>query len=252
MAGASMKDIKLRIRSVESTMQITKAMQLVATSKLRRAKERMENSKPYTRISTAALAAAVACCDDPSVPYVTPRGGKGRCYVLIAGDRGLAGGYNANLFKAFSAHAEGADSCVLPLGRKAIERCHRLGLATLTDDYSRVEGTSVGTCYHLARLLLDGYDTERYDELWLVYTNFVSMMTQEVVIEQLLPVQRPPEGMPHTLVSTCMSCPPPKRWPTCCPIFWPAGSTAPCATPLPARWRRGAAPWIPPPKTPER
>ena len=115
MAGASMKDIKLRIRSVESTMQITKAMQLVATSKLRRAKERMENSKPYTRISTAAIAAAVSCCDDPSVPYVTPRGGKSRCYVLIAGDRGLAGGYNANLFKAFSAHAEGTDACVLPL-----------------------------------------------------------------------------------------------------------------------------------------
>ena len=90
MAGASMKDIKLRIRSVESTMQITKAMQLVATSKLRRAKERMENSKPYKSISTAAVAAAVACCDDPSVPYVTPRAGKRRCYVLIAGDRGLA------------------------------------------------------------------------------------------------------------------------------------------------------------------
>ena len=103
MAGASMKDIKLRIRSVESTMQITKAMQLVATSKLRRAKERMENSKPYTRISTAAIAAAVSCCDDPSVPYVTPRGGKSRCYVLIAGDRGLPGGYNANLFKLAAA-----------------------------------------------------------------------------------------------------------------------------------------------------
>ena len=208
MAGASMKDIKLRIRSVESTMQITKAMQLVATSKLRRAKERMENSKPYTRISTAAVAAAVACCDDPSVPYVTPRAGKRRCYVLIAGDRGLAGGYNANLFKVFSAHAEGADVCALPLGRKAVERCHRLGIETLSDDYPRVEGMSVGTCYHLARLLLDGYDTERYDELWLVYTNFVSMMSQEVVIEQLLPVQRPPEGTPHTLVSTVYELPP--------------------------------------------
>ena len=208
MAGASMKDIKLRIRSVESTMQITKAMQLVATSKLRRAKERMENSKPYTRISTAAIAAAVSCCDDPSVPYVTPRGGKSRCYVLIAGDRGLAGGYNANLFKAFSAHVEGTDACVLPLGRKAIERCHRLDLPTLTDDYPRVEGISVGTCYHLARLLLDSYDAERYDELWLVYTNFVSMMTQEVMIERLLPVQRPPEGAPHKPVSTVYELPP--------------------------------------------
>ena len=74
MAGASMKDIKLRIKSVESTMQITKAMQLVATSKLRRAKERMEASKPYGQISGAAMAAAVARCTDPNVPFVTPPG----------------------------------------------------------------------------------------------------------------------------------------------------------------------------------
>ena len=100
MAGASMKDIKLRIKSVESTMQITKAMQLVATSKLRRAKERMEASKPYGQISGAAMAAAVARCTDPNVPFVTPRSVKRRCYVVIAGERGLAGGYNNNIFKA--------------------------------------------------------------------------------------------------------------------------------------------------------
>ena len=97
---------------------------------------------------------------------------------------------------------------MLPLGRKAIERCHRLDLPTLTDDYPRVEGMSVGTCYHLARLLLDSYDAERYDELWLVYTNFVSMMTQEVMTERLLPVQRPPEGAPHKPVSTVYELPP--------------------------------------------
>ena len=67
---------------------------------------------------------------------------------------------------------------------------------------------SVGTCYHLARLLLDSYDAERYDELWLVYTNFVSMMTQEVMTERLLPVQRPPEGAPHKPVSTVYELPP--------------------------------------------
>ena len=70
MAGASMKGIKLRIKSVESTMQITKAMQLVATSKLRRAKERMENSKPYAQISSQALRAAVQRCAGQSVPFV--------------------------------------------------------------------------------------------------------------------------------------------------------------------------------------
>ena len=74
----------------------------------------------------------------------------------------------------------------------------------LFDTLSGGEKTRV----NLARLLLDGYDAERYDELWLVYTNFVSMMTQEVMIEQLLPVQRPPEGAPHKLVSTVYELPP--------------------------------------------
>lgn len=200
MAGASMKDIKLRIKSVESTMQITKAMQLVATSKLRRAKERMESSKPYTRIAREALSAAVASCEDTTIPFVTPRECKRRCYVVIAGDRGLAGGYNANVFKALAAHAEGIDYCVLPLGRKSVERFHRLGIESLSDDYPRVEGTTVGTCYKLSEMLIDGYRSERFDELWLVYTSFQSMMSQEARIDRLLPIEKP--DAPHSPVST--------------------------------------------------
>jgi len=191
MAGASMKDIKLRIKSVESTMQITKAMQLVATSKLRRAKERMENSKPFTAIAQEAISAAAARCDDASVPFVNPRPVKRRCYIVIAGDRGLAGGYNANVFKAVSAHAEGVDYCVLPMGRKAVERFHRYGIESLTDDYARVEGISVGCCYQLSNLLIDGFLTEKYDEVWIVYTSFLSMMSQEVKIDRLLPLEKP-------------------------------------------------------------
>ena len=191
MAGASMKDIKLRIKSVESTMQITKAMQLVATSKLRRAKERMENSKPFTVIAQAAISAAAAKCDDAHIPFVTPRPVKRRCYVVIAGDRGLAGGYNANVFKAITAHAEGMDYCVLPLGRKAVERFHRYGVASISDDYTRVEGISVGSCYKLAEMLIDGYLAQEFDEVWIVYTSFLSMMTQEVQVDRLLPVEKP-------------------------------------------------------------
>lgn len=189
MAGASMKDIKLRIKSVESTMQITKAMQLVATSKLRRAKERMESSKPYAAVSMETMAAAVASCEDKNAPFVAQRPVKARCYVVIAGDRGLAGGYNANVFKAVAAHAEDVPFCVLPLGRKSIEKYARAGVESLTNDYPRVEGMSVGTCYKLAQTLIEGYHAEKYDELWLVYTSFKSMMTQEVAVEQLLPVQ---------------------------------------------------------------
>ena len=191
MAGASMKDIKLRIKSVESTMQITKAMQLVATSKLRRAKERMENSKPYTLIAQQAVAAAAASCDDVTVPFVTPRPVKRRCYVVIAGDRGLAGGYNANIFKGIAAHAEGVDYCVLPMGRKAVERFQRYGVESISNDFTRVEGMTVGSCYKLAEMLIEGYKAERFDELWLVYTSFLSMMSQEVRIDQLLPISKP-------------------------------------------------------------
>ncbi|MBP3647657.1 MAG: ATP synthase F1 subunit gamma [Clostridia bacterium] len=201
MAGASMKDIKLRIKSVESTMQITKAMQLVATSKLRRAKERMENSKPYTRIAQEAVAAAAASCDDVTVPFVTARPVKRRCYVVIAGDRGLAGGYNANIFKGLAAHAEGFDYCVLPMGRKAVERFQRYGVESLSNDFSRVEGMTVGNCYKLAEMLIEGYKAERFDELWLVYTSFQSMMSQEVRIDQLLPIPKP-EKMESVSAST--------------------------------------------------
>ena len=196
MAGSSMKGIKLRIKSVESTMQITKAMQLVATSKLRRAKERMESSKPYASISRAAMMAAVSSCEDQSVPYVAQRPVKTRCYVVIAGERGLAGGYNANVFKAVAAHVGETPYTVLPLGKKAIEKFHHLGVPMLTQDYAHVEGLSVGACYRLAKMLTEGYLAEEYDEVILVYTSFQNMMTQEVRVEQLLPVQKPeqPEG----------------------------------------------------------
>ena len=98
MAGASMKDIKLRIKSVESTMQITKAMQLVATSKLRRAKERMENSKPYAADPRRGHPRGGPSCEE-DVPFWSSGRSKTPAYVVIAGERGLAGGYNANVFK---------------------------------------------------------------------------------------------------------------------------------------------------------
>ena len=208
MAGASMKDIKLRIKSVESTMQITKAMQLVATSKLRRAKERMEMSKPYAGISQKALAAAVSACDDPTVPFVMAREVKNRCYIVIAGDRGLAGGYNSNVFKAVAAHGEGTPYCVLPLGRKAIEKFNRAGIESLTNGYTRVEGMTVGACYKLAQLLIEAYHAEKYDELHLVYTSFKTMMTQEVQIDQLLPVPHMEEESDRAPVSTVYELPP--------------------------------------------
>ena len=166
-----------------------------------------DSSKPYTKIAQAAMAAAVARCEDTTIPFVSPREVHKRCYVLIAGDRGLAGGYNANVFKAVAAHSEGMEACALPLGRKAIERCHRLGFDILTSEYPRVEGMTVGTCYKLAQLLIEGYQEGRFDEVWLVYTSFRSMMSQEVCTDRLLPLEKAETGAQSAPVSTVYELP---------------------------------------------
>ena len=196
-----MKAIKLRIKSVESTMQITKAMQLVATSKLRRAKERMENSKPFATVSRETLMEAVSQCDPQTTPFMEKREVKNRCYVVIAGERGLAGGYNANVFKAVAAHAGDTPYCVLPMGKKTIDKFERLHVKLLDESLFHVEGLGVSTCFRLADQLIDGYKNGDYDELVLVYTTFQSMMSQEVRVEQLLPIEKPEDEDARNVVT---------------------------------------------------
>ena len=210
--GSSMKDIKLRIKSVESTRQITKAMQLVATSKMRRSKERMENSRPYHQEAAKAFQAAIAGCDGGYIPYVTPREVKTRCYVVIAGDRGLAGGYNNNIFKAVAAMAEdGVPYVVMPVGRKAIDKYTHMGVKCLSEDFLPVAGMPVGRCYQIASQLCAAYKAGEFDELVLVWTNFRSMLSQDPRTETLLPLpavkdesRRPVAGViepdPETMV----------------------------------------------------
>ena len=96
-----MKSVKLRIKSIQNTMQITKAMELVASSKLRRAKEKAEASAPYFSSLRQTLINIAAENTDYTSVYARENKSERHCYILIAGDRGMAGGYNANLFRAF-------------------------------------------------------------------------------------------------------------------------------------------------------
>lgn len=196
MAGASMKDIKLRIKSVESTMQITKAMELVASSKLRKAKERVEKSRPYFEVLHAALSDIVYSNAEFSSPYITQRSVKKTCYVVIAGDRGLAGGYNANILKAVAAETQGKEICILPIGKKALEHFQRSKTQILTERYAMAGDITVSDCFSIAKLLAKGFLAGEYDEIRLAYTNFVSMLSQQPAIIKLLPLQvnRPEPG----------------------------------------------------------
>lgn len=188
MAGASMKDIKNRIKSVESTMQITKAMELVASSKLRKARERVERSRPYFNTMHQALADIAYSNTDFASPFVTPRAVKKTCYVVIAGDRGLAGGYNSNLFKAVAAHMEEKPVCALPIGKKAVEYCERRGYEILTKEFAVAEEVSISDCFVIAKRLANGFEQGQFDELYVGYTNFVSMLSQNPAVLKVLPI----------------------------------------------------------------
>lgn len=188
MAGASMKDIKLRIRSVENTMQITKAMQLVASSKLRGARKRMEQSRPYLKTAEEVIADIAAHNTGSASVYLTEREVRRRCIVVIAGDRGLAGSYNVNVFKAAGEHMAGAECAVMPIGRKARERYQHEDVGMLASGVEKVDGLTPQQCEPMARELMRGFKAGEYDEVLIAYTTFVSVLTQRPVVERLLPI----------------------------------------------------------------
>ena len=186
--GASMKQIKTRIKSVESTRQITKAMELVATSKLRKAKQKAENVRPYHEVLREAISALQAGAAEAPTVFAQEREVKKTCYVVIAGDRGLAGGYNANLFRMVKRMTEGQDYCVLPVGKKAMEQFSRQGSEILSSYFGVTGSVGMGDCKEIARLLCEGYAAGSFDRVEVVYTRFCSMISQEPACDRLLPI----------------------------------------------------------------
>ena len=185
MAG-SMKDIKLRIKSVESTMQITKAMELVASSKMRRAKERVEHSRPYFETLYESLTKIAAADPRARNPYLRRDDIKRTLLVVIAGDRGLAGGYNANVFKQADA-AEGPVT-VLPIGKRAAEYFAHHEADLFTSEVLMAADVSVSECFTLAHQITEGFLKGEYDAVKLCYTRFDSMMTQTATTLEVLPL----------------------------------------------------------------
>ncbi len=189
MAGTSMNDIKAHIKSVESTRQITKAMELVATSKLRRAKEKAERSRPYHKV----LGEAIDALDNSgevkeSLWSKRTEGGK-TLYIVIAGDRGLAGGYNSNIFRLTASMMKEGDA-VLPIGKKALEHYRHKGVELFSQMYEYAEDVSVGRALDISEAVSRAYSKGEFTSVKLVYTRFVSMLTQLATSEELLPLDR--------------------------------------------------------------
>lgn len=186
---AGINDIKARIGSVESTMQITKAMELVATSKLRRAKENVERTRPFYLVLGKAIEDIISASADLESPWFKKGDSDKTLFVVFAGDRGLAGGYNANVFRLAEQLQAGKNFLWLPIGKKAFEYSAHRNYPIYSDLFTCAADQSVGSVLSLGKIISEGFLAGDFGSVVLIFTEFVSMMTQRPIHKNLLPLE---------------------------------------------------------------
>ncbi|MDO5708303.1 MAG: ATP synthase F1 subunit gamma [Andreesenia angusta] len=189
---AQMGDIKRRIKSVNSTMQITNAMYLVSSAKVRKAREKVDQTRPYTEAIIESIKRILSTTKGISHPFLEKREVKKTAYIILSSDRGLAGGFNANLMKAAEEDLKDRnkdDITILSYGAKARDYFERRGydiefcVTGITEDPDYVDARRAGD------MLIKKYKEGEIDEVKLVYTKFYSVISQEPEVIQLLPAE---------------------------------------------------------------
>jgi F-type H+-transporting ATPase subunit gamma len=199
------KEIRMKIRSVQNTRKITKAMEMVAASKMRRAQERMRHARPYgEKIRTVAAHISHA---NPEYrhPFLMQRDTVKRVgIIVITTDKGLCGALNTNLlrmvlnqYKAWQAEGEEIDVCAI--GNKGFGFMQRLGANIASHAVQIGDRPQMDKLIGTIKVMLDGYARDRFDRLLIAYTRFLNTMKQEPVIEQLLPLSGERLGAPETV-----------------------------------------------------
>lgn len=185
-----MKAIKRRIKSVGSTRQITKAMELVASSKLRKAKTRAEQARPYFNELYKTMCEIASANDDFSTVFTTKREVKRKLFIVIAGDRGLAGGYNSNVLKmAAEAHKDDSElPKIIAIGKKAGEYFAKRDYEIVASYANIAEDIKPSTAQDIADLAIDMFAKGEVDEVRVFYTMFVSSMSQQPENMRVLPM----------------------------------------------------------------
>ncbi|MBQ3155822.1 MAG: ATP synthase F1 subunit gamma [Clostridia bacterium] len=177
--GANTKALKNRIRSVDSTLHTTSAMGLVASSKMRRANLAMNNGRQYVTAYDRVIGVLSTVSECQRSPYMRAAGERTRL-IVIAGDRGLAGGYNANIFRLVATMQYDQ---IIPIGKRSCDRYK--GEFASSEKYTSAQAIT------LARKLCKEFVDGEYDRLGIVYTRYVSMMSQEAEVKWVLPLVKP-------------------------------------------------------------
>ncbi len=171
---------------MNSTRQITKAMELVAASKLRSAQQKAVAVKEYFTTFYEAMQDIAASSNDFVSKFLTPTEGKKPLYIVIAGDRGLAGGYNSNVFRTTVGMPQEAE--VIPIGKRSLEHFKKRRFGIVTEDYIEAAALTTDDCYSIADLAAEGFLNGKYDSLYIIYTNFINLLSQSTERLQLLPL----------------------------------------------------------------
>ena len=201
---ASVKEMRTRIGSVKSTQKITKALQMVAAAKLRRAQSAAEAARPYARGMANVIANLAAGVSGPSAPLLLAGTGsdKRQLVIVATSDRGLAGGFNSSIVRAArekiaALMAEGKDVKIIAIGRKARDGLRRAYGKQMIETYEvGVKAPTFGLVKPIAQQVLDAYTAGEFDVVTLVYSSFKSVVTQTPRVQQLIPAQVEASGGP--------------------------------------------------------
>ena len=188
------KEIRAKIASVKSTQKITKAMQMVATSKMRRAQERMKLARPYAKRMLEVIGHLTEANPDYRHPFLLTREPRAVGIIVISSDRGLAGALNANVFRETLKlirewQGKGVTVSLCLIGTKALNFFRRLSLPILANVTHLGDKPHVKDLIGTVKVMLDGYRKGELDRLLLVNAQFVNTMTQKPVVQQLLPIE---------------------------------------------------------------
>jgi F-type H+-transporting ATPase subunit gamma len=189
------KEIRTKIASVKSTQKITKAMQMVATSKMRRAQERMRLARPYAQKMRTVIGHLSEANPDYKHPFLQEREARSVGIIVISTDRGLAGGLNANTFKQALQlmkewQGKGATVSLCVIGSKGLAFFRRLSNVKILANVSGLgDRPHIKDLIGTVKVMLDAYSSGEIDRLFMVNAQFINTMTQKPTIEQLLPVQ---------------------------------------------------------------
>lgn len=192
---ASLRDLRRRIKSIKSTQQITKAMKAVSAAKMRKAQDSVLFARPYSKRIRAVLGRVAVASGGVKHPLLAVREPKKVAFIIMTADRGLCGGFNSNVIRSATLEIKKvtAESSLITIGRKSRDFFQRRGFKIAKQYVGLGEDVRYATARDIASFVIEKYSAEEYDEVYLIYSQFVNVLVQRPVMHKILPAE-PPTG----------------------------------------------------------